>query len=397
MTTTILPPAKNSSAAEKQPIEVDGVTKDFFLLESATVWDLLSGKHGLRSHRALSDVSMTVGRGEIIGVLGHNGAGKSTLLRTLGGIYAPSGGFVTTRGDISAIFELGVTSNEFLNGKEFAIRAFEQMAGDQDELEAYLADVEEFADLGEHFEHPLRTYSAGMKARIYFAVATGFRKSIFLIDEVLSVGDTYFRQRCWRRLRDFKQRGVSGVLATHDWTSVVKLCEQCFVLDHGKVVMSGDSYPVVREYLGYKPPQKAHEVWFSDSMPVTYSCRQHEDILLEFPVTALEATTVSFGISIECTLKSVGWENVMLHDPKDTHVAKGNNVLSAFIPKLPLVPGQYMLHVFMLRRTLGSGAVTELDARTWYHGNSLSLTVQGDEQSGIASFLPTARVSRPST
>jgi lipopolysaccharide transport system ATP-binding protein len=171
-------------------IEARQVSKDFFLLENASVLSLLSGRHDLPVHRALNDVTLSVPRGEIIGVLGNNGAGKSTLLRTLGGIFAPTTGTVSIHGDVSAIFELGVASNEFLSGREYAVRAFAQMSAKTDDLQSYLSDVEEFAELGEHFERPVKTYSAGMKSRLFFAVATGFRTSIFLIDEVLSVGDT---------------------------------------------------------------------------------------------------------------------------------------------------------------------------------------------------------------
>lgn len=381
-------------AAARPAIEAVGVSKEFFLLDDVNVWSLLTGRHGLPSHRALEHVDMTVPKGEIIGVLGHNGAGKSTLLRTLGGIYAPSSGHVSMRGDISAIFELGVAGNEFLTGRDHAIRAFNQMSGAEDVLEDYIADVDAFSELGEHFGKPVRTYSAGMKARLFFALATGFRKSIFLIDEVLSVGDNYFRARCWQRMRAFKRRGISGILATHDWTSVLKLCEQCYVLDHGKVVLSGDSYPVVRQYLGYTPVERSGDVWLDDSLATTFHGRPFEELRLDFPLQALDATSVSLLVSIELTHRSVGWENVMLLDPQEVRLEKGLNIVTAHIPNAPLVPGRYMLHVGVLRRVPGTGAVTELDARTWYHGNSLSLVIEGEETPGVTSFRPVARVRR---
>lgn len=375
-------------------VEADGVSKDFFLLEQASVWALLAGSHGLPAHRALDDVSISIERGEIVGVLGNNGAGKSTLLRTLAGVYAAAAGRVTTRGDISAIFELGVASNEFLTGRQYAVRAFEQMSGLEDLLEPYVAGVDEFSELGDHFDKPVRTYSTGMKARLFFAVATGFRKSIFLIDEVLSVGDNYFRARCWQRMRELKRRGVSGVLATHDWTSVIKLCERCYVLDHGKVVQSGDSYPVVRNYLGYKTPERTGDVWLGDSLPSTFHGRPFNELRLELPLHAEEQTNVNILVSIELTHRSVGWENIMLLDPQEVSLEKGDNTVTVRVPHAPLVPGKYMLHVGVLRRMRGSGAVVELDARTWYHGNSLSLIIEGEDVSGVVGFRPVARLRR---
>jgi lipopolysaccharide transport system ATP-binding protein len=393
--TTVPATGKEGRGIARPAVEAEDVGKEFFLLEQVNVWSLITGRHGLPSHRALEHVDMTVPRGEIIGVLGHNGAGKSTLLRTIGGIYAPSSGHATLRGDVSAIFELGVASNEFLTGREYAVRAFEQMSGTEDELEPFISGVEEFAELGEHFDKAVRIYSAGMKARLFFAVATGFRKSIFLIDEVLSVGDTYFRQRCWRRMRDFKRRGISGILATHDWTSVLKLCEQCYVLDHGKVVMSGESYPVVRQYLGYEAPNRRADVWLADTLPQVFRGRQFEELRLEIPLEAEDRTNVNILVSLELTHRSVGWENVMLLDPREVELEKGFNNVIVRVPDLPLVPGRYMLHVGVLRRAPGTGAVTELDARTWYHGNSLALIIEGEETPGIASFRPVLTVTRP--
>ena len=375
-------------------IEARNVAKDFFLLEDASILGLLTGRHGLASHRALDDVTLNVPRGEIIGVLGHNGAGKSTLLRILAGVYAPSEGTVVTRGDISAIFELGVAGNEFLTGREYAVRSFAQMSDKDDDRAAYLAGVEDFAELGEHFDMAVRTYSAGMKARLFFAVATGFHKSIFLIDEVLSVGDTYFRARCWRRMRDFKRRGVSGVLATHDWSSVLKLCEQCYVLDHGKVSLGGESYPVVRRYLGYEPPTERADVWLTEALAATFSGRPGEEIAIDLPLHAEERTTVSVLVSIELTHRKVGWENMMLLDPREVQLETGENTVAVRIPHAPLVPGRYMLHVGVLRREPKSGAVVTLDARTWYHGNSLTLLIEGEETPGVVAFRPEGRVRR---
>jgi lipopolysaccharide transport system ATP-binding protein len=375
-------------------INAEHVSKEFCLLDNVSVLTLLTGGHGLERHQALEDISLAVPKGEIIGVLGHNGAGKSSLLRTLGGVYAPSAGAVTTHGDISAIFELGVAGNEYLTGRDYAKRTFSQMSSVDDVFADYIAGVVEFSELGEHFEKPVRTYSAGMKARLFFAVATGFQKSIYLIDEVLSVGDAYFRARCWRRMRDFKRRGISGILATHDWSSVLKLCEKCVVLDHGKITLSGDSYPVVRQYLGYEAPSVRRDVWFDDSLPDTYRAQSGGELVLNFPIQADRKIIVNLLVSIELTHRSVGWENILLLDPHELELEQGENIVTVRIPHAPLVPGRYMLHVGILRFATGTGAVVTLDARTWYHGNSLTLIIDGDESSGVASLHAVGRVRR---
>lgn len=377
------------SPSESMPaIQASHVSKDFFLLEEASIWSLLNGGKSLPRHRAVNDVTLEVAPGEFVGVLGHNGAGKSTLLRTLGSVYAPTEGHLTTNGDVSGVFELGVSGNEFMTGETYAQRAFEQFSGPQDDRVTFLDEVREFSELEEAFERPIRTYSAGMKARLFFAVATSFRKDIYLIDEVLAVGDAYFRQRCWRRLREFKSRGVSGILVAHDWTSILKLCERCYILERGAVVAGGDSFPVVREYLGFESPKGPLPIAFAESMNTEFTARPHEDLELSLPIVSQAPSSVLFGLSIELKRTDVGWENVMLLEAKPLELAAGENTIEISIPRMPLVPGDYLLHIYLLQREAGSGATTTLDARTWYHGNSLTLTVEGTPAKGIAHMQP---------
>jgi hypothetical protein len=175
---------------------------------------------------------------------------------------------------------------------------------------------------------------------------------------------------------------------------VLKLCEQCYVLDHGKVTLSGESYPVVRQYLGYETSSQRADVWLTDELPTTYRGRMGEEITLDFPIHADDKASVNILVSIELTHRSVGWENIMLLDPREVLLEKGANTVSVRIPHAPLVPGRYMLHVGVLRRAPGTGAITTLDARTWYHGNSLTLLIEGGETAGVAALRPTGRIRR---
>jgi hypothetical protein len=150
----------------------------------------------------------------------------------------------------------------------------------------------------------------------------------------------------------------------------------------------------VRQYLGFEQETERADVQLTEALATDYVARQFEELRISFPLHADEKTNVSFLFSLELTHHSVGWENVMLLDPHEIALEKGENTVTVQIPNLPLVPGRYMLHVAVLRRAPRTGEIVTLDARTWYHGNSLSLVVEGAESPGVARFRPQGRVKR---
>ncbi|MCO6387507.1 ABC transporter ATP-binding protein [Aliihoeflea sp. 40Bstr573] len=194
------------------------------------------------------EISFDVAPGEALALIGQNGAGKSTLLKMITGTVRPSSGRVAAHGRVSAILELGVGFNLELTGRQNIFHAGGLMGHSQAELERLAPQIEDFAEVGEHFDQPVRTYSSGMMARLAFALATATRPDILIIDEVLSVGDSYFQHKSFDRVRAFKEAGTAIILVTHGLADVRALCDRVILLDKGAVLKDGPPDEVVDYY-----------------------------------------------------------------------------------------------------------------------------------------------------
>jgi lipopolysaccharide transport system ATP-binding protein len=199
-------------------------------------------------HWVLRDVSFAIGPGEAVGVIGQNGAGKSTLLKIITGTAQPSEGRVMRTGRVAAILELGMGFNQDLTGRQNAYHSAGLMGYTQSEIEAAMPEIEAFAEIGEYFDQPVRTYSSGMQVRVAFAVATAFKPDLLIVDEALSVGDSYFQHKSFERMRRFRENGTSIMLVSHGMSDVKALCDRVILLDRGKVLKVGEPEVVVDYY-----------------------------------------------------------------------------------------------------------------------------------------------------
>jgi ABC-type polysaccharide/polyol phosphate transport system ATPase subunit len=198
---------------------------------------------------ALRGVSFDVSPGEIFGIIGRNGAGKSTLLKVLARVLQPSQGRVVMRGKTAPLLELGAGFHPELTGRENIFLNGALLGYSRKKIQARFEDVVAFSEVDEFIDAPLRTYSTGMVARLGFAVATSIRPDILLVDEVLSVGDTLFQQKCLARMDDFRTQGTTIVLVSHDMDKVKSFCERAIWLDEGTIIARGTSAQVVQQYL----------------------------------------------------------------------------------------------------------------------------------------------------
>lgn len=174
-----------------------GVNKVFPIYDEGASWRVIFGrKSNSKSINALSDISLEVPKGKFVGILGHNGAGKSTLLRTLGGVYSPTSGQIKSEGYISSLFELGGFGNRYLTGREYATRLLRFHGVKKSELTDLVEGIHDFSELNQSFDQRIQSYSSGMAARLYFATATAIQHDIYLVDEILSVGDEHFQTKC---------------------------------------------------------------------------------------------------------------------------------------------------------------------------------------------------------
>lgn len=204
--------------------------------------------HVRRATFMLDGLDLRIDPGEAVALIGRNGSGKSTALRLIAGIYEPTSGAVTTRGRLTAVIELGVGFNPELTGTENVGLYASVMGLTSRETAERLPDIVAFADIGEFINEPVKYYSSGMRARLAFAIAVAVTPDILLLDEVLAVGDQQFRQQCMRRLHEFRERGGTLVVVSHDFDSVRELCGRAVWLSDGRVLQDGSVDEVVAAY-----------------------------------------------------------------------------------------------------------------------------------------------------
>lgn len=202
-----------------------------------------------REHWALREVSFDIKRGETLGIVGRNGAGKSTLLQVIAGVTTPTEGEVTVRGRVSALLELGSGFNPEFTGRQNAIFQAQLMGFGREEIDRRLPAIEEFADIGEFFDQPVKTYSSGMFVRVAFAAAINVDPDILIVDEALAVGDAKFQHKCFLKFLDFKARGSTIIIVTHAVNYVTAHCDRAVLLEKGRTVISGDVKKVTDRYL----------------------------------------------------------------------------------------------------------------------------------------------------
>lgn len=196
---------------------------------------------------ALRDISFEVARGETVGIIGRNGSGKSTLLQVVAGILAPTQGEVRVEGRLSALLELGAGFNHEFTGRENVYLAAALHGLSRQETRDLMPTIEEFADIGDFIDQPVKTYSSGMFVRLAFAVAAQVRPDILIVDEALAVGDIFFQQKCTRFMRD-ELAHATKILVTHSMDSVATLCDRAIVLHKGRQMFDGPPGEAIEFY-----------------------------------------------------------------------------------------------------------------------------------------------------
>lgn len=193
------------------------------------------------------DVSFSVKSGEAIGLIGVNGVGKSTLLKLITGTVHPTTGSITMTGRVAALLELGIGFHPEFSGKQNVYMSGQLLGLSTGEIEKLMPEIEAFAEIGEYIDQPLRVYSSGMQMRLAFSVATAIRPDIFIIDEALSVGDSYFQHKSFERIREFRRQGTTLLFVSHDKSAIQSICDRAILLHAGTVVLE-DKPEVVMDY-----------------------------------------------------------------------------------------------------------------------------------------------------
>ena len=196
----------------------------------------------------LKDLSFSVSPGEAVGIVGINGAGKSTLLKMITGTTQATTGSVSVNGSIAALLELGMGFHPDFTGRQNVIMAGQLLGYSIEELDRLMPEIESFAEIGDYIDQPVRVYSSGMQMRLAFSVATARRPDILIVDEALSVGDTYFQHKSFDRIREFNKQGTTLLIVSHDKGAVQGICDRAILLDGGRLAMEGDPEAVMDYY-----------------------------------------------------------------------------------------------------------------------------------------------------
>ena len=205
---------------------------------------------------ALKNVSFEIKKGKTVGIIGRNGSGKSTLLKIIAGVLTPSSGRVTVHGKISVILELGSGFNPEMSGLENIYLNTFINGVNKEATDKKIDAIKEFAELGEFIYQPLKTYSTGMKARLAFAVAINIEPDILIVDEALAVGDAAFQRKCFAKMDQICEKGVTILFVSHSESSIVSLCSHAIWLSNGEKIIEGEPKLVTSLYM--KNSQKKH-------------------------------------------------------------------------------------------------------------------------------------------
>lgn len=227
-------------------IDIKSVDKRFVLrhtrsMKETVLW-LLKGRRGdlYQKFSALEDVSLTIQQGETVALLGFNGSGKSTLLKHISGVMLPDAGAVRTRGRVAGLIEVGAGFHPDLSGRDNVFLNGSILGMTEKEIRDQFDSIVEFSEIGDFIDTEVRFYSSGMYLRLAFAVAVHTNPDIFLIDEILAVGDEPFQKKCLAKIKELNEAGKTLVVVSHDFDMVRKVCARGIVLERGQVVMDGD-------------------------------------------------------------------------------------------------------------------------------------------------------------
>ena len=357
------------SATSPALLRLDAVGKDYAKIESRggrlrLVWDLLSGHGAASVFRAVDNVSFELRRGQSLGIIGENGAGKSTLLKIIAGVIQPTRGTVEVNGRVGALLELGSGFHPEYTGLANIDLAAALLGITPKEIAERREEIVAFADLGDHMNDPIKTYSSGMVVRLGFAVATALDPEILITDEVLSVGDESFQKKCIKWMEGYLERGGTLLLCSHSMYHVQKLCPHALWLKDGKVVSYGQAAAVTHEYLAYHEEKTA-----APRQPFAPEAAQQAGIYVLERFTLSPESEMAMGGDLHLSGEvhsPDGREPVVLigivradgtpvygvatdmDAAPPRRIAPNRYEFNLVLPKLPLLPGKYAIRAHAL-------------------------------------------------
>jgi len=266
-------------------ISAQNVSKKYRLFNSPKerLWESLHpfNKKFHREFWALKEIDFQIPKGATVGIVGRNGSGKSTLLKIICSILKPTIGTIRVNGEVSALLSIDAGLNPKLTGRDNVFFKGSLMGIPPKELRDRMGDIESFADIGEFFDQPLQIYSSGMMLRLAFAIAINVDTEILVMDEVITVGDAKFQQKCFQKFQEYQASGKTIMITTHDTNTIVRHCDHAILLDKGSLVEAGKPDEVINHYLnileGKSPAKPQVTAGKTESSTVKYPSNSHEN------------------------------------------------------------------------------------------------------------------------
>lgn len=233
-------------------IKFDHVTKNFSLQTQKTFKEFLPalfmGEKTVNKFTALSDISFEVQRGECLGIIGPNGSGKSTILKLVAGVMSPSNGKITVNGLVSPLIELGAGMHPELTGQENIYLNGSILGLTRKQIDQNYQSILDFSELSEFINQPVKHYSSGMYMRLAFSIAIHVNPEILIVDEILAVGDTAFQEKCFKKMEEFKQSGVTILFVSHTMAQIQSFCTRVIYLNNKTIQSTGNPTEVCKFY-----------------------------------------------------------------------------------------------------------------------------------------------------
>lgn len=243
---------KSSNALDQAIISFDHVSKQFSRQTHKTFKEFLPalfrGEKTIDQFTALDNISFEVQKGECLGIIGPNGSGKSTILKLIAGVMSPTSGTVTVNGKVSPLIELGAGMHPELTGRENIYLNGSILGLRHHQIDQNIQSIVDFSELSDFIDQPVKHYSSGMYMRLAFSIAIHVDPEILIVDEILAVGDSSFRSKCFAKMEEFKNSGITIILVSHDLTTIKNFCNRALLLTHGKKIIIGESSEIVQSY-----------------------------------------------------------------------------------------------------------------------------------------------------
>lgn len=379
--------------SEDWAIKIDHLSKVYKIFDKPTdrVKEALNPfrKRYSRDFYALNDVSLTIKKGETVGIIGKNGAGKSTILKIITGVLTPTSGSVQVNGRIASLLELGAGFNPEMTGIENIYMNGTIMGYSKEEMDDRVQDIIEFADIGEFIHQPVKMYSSGMFARLAFAVNASLEPDVLIVDEALSVGDFMFQFKCMQRFKELQKKGVTILYVTHNTQEIISTCDRAIFLHDG--LLKYESSDV--EYVVYKYAESIRNLGeqnkntVSNNVALLTNSDVNEnrlgsfdaiikDFIFDSPNGMLEAgklvngkiiieakkyiDNIVFGFSLKNKNGDVIWGDNTTRVKEKIPLHEGENII-AFSSAVNIVPGEYLLYAGIA--DISTDTRVELDQR----------------------------------